>query len=214
MYTKPKKVLLNIFKADNQLFHRTLNRNLKSLGPKESLKWIQRVNFDPLRYTGEASHLFWEDHFNPLRNFSPKNSSELVKFHFDPSFRKLSNFIKVTFTNCLKVDQNGHSAQDMTFGVKFRSRSMRLSQPVRYKTVTRLASRTCQSWSKYLFRRTPNINLAGIVAIGDFYVWFINGTSVIERIIVQYLFLVETGLNWFCIPLKVSSRKPVFGSSL
>ena len=62
MYTKSvyqtQKVLLNIFIADNQLFHRTLERNLKSLGPKESLKWIQRVHFDPLRYTGEASHLF------------------------------------------------------------------------------------------------------------------------------------------------------------
>ena len=30
---------------------------------------------------------------------------------------------------------------------------------------------------------------------GKFYVLVINGTSVIERIIVQYLFLVETGLN-------------------
>ena len=31
--------------------------------------------------------------------------------------------------------------------------------------------------------------------IGKFYVLVINGTSVIERIIVQYLFLVETGFN-------------------
>ena len=30
---------------------------------------------------------------------------------------------------------------------------------------------------------------------GKFYVLVINETSVIERIIVQYLFLVETGLN-------------------